>query len=132
MSKKDSTPIMSAALGNNTLPTSGTINSIGIEVNQLYAWSIQAEWTGTPTGAFTIQVSNDILPLAPSTSNPVGPNPAANVVNWSTYTGSAVVTSGSSGNWMWISQLGPYKWVRLSYTGTSGTGTVTANFFAKG
>src|ERR1700678_2049660 len=103
MSKKDSVPIMTSV----ALPASGTVNSIGIEVNQLYSWSIQAEWTGAPVGTFTIQVSNDIVPIASSTSNPVGTDPAANVVNWSTYTGSAVVTTGSSGNWMWISQLGP-------------------------
>lgn len=134
MSKKDSTPIMNAALGNGTLPATGTVNSIGIEINQMYSWSIQADWTGAPVGTFTIQVSNDIVPLAPSvtTENPVGPDPAALVTNWSTYTGSAVVTSGTSGNWMWIAQLGAYKWVRLSYTAASGTGSVTANFFAKG
>jgi hypothetical protein len=127
MSKKDSVPIMT-----NVAMATGTVNSIGIEINQLYSWSIQAEWTGSPVGTFTIQVSNDIVPLAPSTSNPVGPDPAALVTNWSTYTGSAVVTGGSSGNWTWISGLAAYKWVRLSYTGTSGTGTVNANFFAKG
>src|ERR1700679_1933549 len=119
MSKKDSTPIMNAALGNGTLPASGTVNSIGIEINQMYSWSIQADWTGAPVGTFTIQVSNDIVPLAPSTSNPVGPDPAALVTNWSTDTGSAVVTSGTAGNWMRIAQLGAYKWVRLSYTATS-------------
>lgn len=123
---------MSAALGNGTLPASGTVNSIGLEVNQLYDLSIQANWTGAPVGTFTIQVSNDNVPLAASTGNPVGPDPAANVVNWSTYTGSAVTTTAMAGNWMWITQLAPYKWVRLSYTATSGTGTVTANFFAKG
>lgn len=128
MSKKDSVPIAT----NLAMPASGTINTIGIEVNQLYDLSIQAVWTGAPVGTFTIQVSNDIVPLTPSTSNPVGPDPAANVVNWSTYTGSAVVTSGTPGNWMWITQLAPYKWVRLSYTATSGTGTLNANFFAKG
>lgn len=132
MSKKDSTPIMNAALGNSTLPASGTQTSIGVEVNQLYDLSIQAMWTGAPVGTFTIEVSNDIVPIKPIVGNPVGPDPAANVVNWSTYTGSAVLTTGTSGNWMWITQLAPYKWVRLKYTATSGTGTVTANFFAKG
>jgi hypothetical protein len=132
MSKKDSTPIMNAALGNGTLPATGTVNSIGIEINQLYSWSIQAEWTGAPVGVFQIQVSNDIVPLAPSTSNPVGPDPAALVTNWSNYTNSQVTTLGTSGNWTWIAGLAAYKWVRLSYTATSGTGTVTANFFAKG
>jgi hypothetical protein len=106
--------------------------SIGIDINQEFAWSIQAEWTGAPVGTLTIEVSNDIVPVAPSATNPVGPDPAANVVNWSTYTGSAVVLSGTNGNWMYISQLGPYRWVRLSYTATSGTGTLNAVMFGKG
>lgn len=124
--KKELVPVFT----NQTM--TGTINSIGCEINQEFSWSIQAEWTGAPVGAFTIQVSNDNAPLAASTSNPVGPDPAANVVNWSTYTGSAVVTTGAPGNWTWIAQLAPYKWVRLSYTATSGTGTVNANLFGKG
>lgn len=106
--------------------------SIGLEINQEFAWSIQAVWTGAPTGLFSIEVSDDLVPVAPSATNPVGPDPAANVVNWSTYTGSTVTVAGTAGNWMWISQLGPYKWVRLSYTATSGTGTLNATFFAKG
>ena len=107
-------------------------NSIGIDINQEFSWSIQVEWTGAPVGSFTIQVSNDIVPVAPITGNPVGPDPAANVVNWSTYTGSTVVVSGSAGNWMYISQLGPYRWVRLAYTATSGSGSMSAVMFGKG
>lgn len=110
----------------------GSSKSIGIDINQEFAWSIQAVWTGAPVGTLTIEVSNDIVPVAPSSTNPVGPNPAANVVNWSTYTGSSVVVSGTSGNWMYISQLGPYRWVRLSYAATSGSGTLNATFFGKG
>lgn len=106
--------------------------SIGIDINQEFSWSIQASWTGTPTGTLTIEVSNDIVPIASMVGNPVGPNPAANVVNWSTYTGSSVPVTGTSGNWMYISQLGPYRWVRLSYTAISGTGTLNAVMFGKG
>lgn len=127
--KKEAVPIYI----NQSMTTSS--KSIGIDINQEFAWSIQAEWTGAPVGTLTIEVSNDIVPVAPATpsnGNPVGPNPAANVVNWSTYTGSAVVVSGTSGNWMYISQLGPYRWVRLSYTATSGTGTLNAVMFGKG
>lgn len=124
--KKDSVPVIT----NASMTT--TTHSIGIEINQAFAFSIQAVWTGAPVGNFTIEVSNDIVPLAAITGNPVGPDPAANVVNWSTYTGSSVPAGGAPGNWTWISQLGPYKWVRLAYTSTSGTGTLNASFFSKG
>lgn len=106
--------------------------SIGIDINQEFAWSIQATWIGVPVGTLTIEVSNDIVPVASSATNPVGPNPAANVVNWTTYTGSAVAVTGTDGNWMYISQIGPYRWVRLSYTAISGTGTMNAVLFGKG
>jgi hypothetical protein len=124
--KKEAIPVYT----NQSMTTSST--SIGTDINQEFSWSIQVEWTGAPVGTFTIQVSNDIVPVAASTGNPVGPDPAANVVNWSTYTGSAVPVTGSAGNWMWISQLGPYRWVRLAYAATSGTGTMSAVLYGKG
>lgn len=107
-------------------------NSIGIDINQEFSWSIQAVWTGTPVGTLSIEVSNDIVPVDPSNTNPVGPDPAGQVINWSTYTGSLVVVSGTDGNWMWIAQLGAYRWVRLAYEATSGSGTLNATMFGKG
>lgn len=107
------------------------INSIGIDVSQMALASIQAEWTGAPVGSFKLQISNDILPPAPSTSNPVGPDPAANVRNWSDYTNSTTAVSGS-GNFTWNMVYVGYRWVRLVYTATSGTGSVSAAFSGKG
>jgi hypothetical protein len=125
--KKELVPLFVPAADMTT-----TQHSIGVEINQEYTWSIQAVWTGAPVGVLTIEVSNDNVPLAPVTGNPVGPNPAALVTNWSTYTGSAVPVTGTSGNWTYIAQLSPYKWVRLTYTAASGTGSLTANLFGKG
>ncbi len=124
--KKDSVPL----LINKSMASSS--KSIGIELNQEICWSIEAIWTDTPVGTLTIEVSNDIVPLAPSNSNPIGPDPAANVVNWVTYTGSEVTTDGTDGNWLWNSQIASYKWVRLSYDRMSGDGTLNVSFFAKG
>jgi hypothetical protein len=108
------------------------VNSIGIELNQEFSYSIQAVWTGAPNGTLLVEVSDDIVPIAPATGNPIGPNPAANVINWSTYTNSQVTTDAMDGNWTWISQLIPYKWARLTYNSISGSGILNATMFAKG
>lgn len=124
--KKEAVPLAV----NQDMSTSS--KTIGLDLNQEFGYSIQAVWTGAPVGTFTVEVSNDIVPVAPATSNPVGPNPAANVVNWSTYTNSEVTTDGANGNWTWISQLIPYRWARLSYASTSGTGSLNVVMYAKG
>lgn len=124
--KKEAVPIAT------NVSMGASSKSIGIDINQEHSWSIQVVWTGAPVGDFTVEVSNDIVPVAASSTNPVGPDPAANVVNWSMYTGSTVAAGGADGNWMYISQLAPYRWVRLSYSRTSGTGTLSATLFAKG
>lgn len=111
---------------------SSPVNSIGIDINQEFTWSIQAIWTGTPIGTLTIQVSNDIVPVYSSPTNPVGNNPAQNVVNWTTYSNSQVPINGNSGNWTYVAQLSPYRWVRLVYTPSMGSGTINANLFMKG
>lgn len=107
-------------------------NSIGIDCNQLALASIQASWTGTAeAGTFKLQISDDIVPVAASSSNPVGSDPAANVVNWSDYTGSSTVVAGD-GNFTWNMVYVGFRWVRLVYTAASGTGTYNATFSGKG
>jgi hypothetical protein len=124
--KKEAIPIAT------NVDMSVSSKTIGIDLNQEFGYSIQAVWTGTPIGTFTVEVSNDIVPIASIPGNPIGPNPAANVVNWSTYTNSNVTTTGTNGNWTWISQLIPYRWARLSYAATSGTGNLNVVMYAKG
>lgn len=111
---------------------SDDFSSIGLNINQQFGWSIQAIWTGEPEGTLFIQVSNDPVPTASSPNNPAGPDPAANVVNWTVYSNSSVSTDGDDGDWMWVSQIPPYNWVRLSFTSTSGTGSLDAVAFIKG
>lgn len=101
-------------------------NSIGIDLNQILNCSIQAVWTGTPTGTLKIQVSNDNVPYGTSS------NPSANVVNWTDYTGSSQSLSGSAGNFVWNMLDSGYRWIRLVYTRSSGTGTINAAIVGKG
>lgn len=105
---------------------SSSINSIGINVRQFALCSIQAVWTGSPVGNFTVQTSNDIVPIS------AGSDPASNVVNWTTYTGSSSAAGGSAGDLMYVLDFSPYAWIRLAYTSTSGTGTLNSTFLGKG
>jgi len=110
----------------------GSVNSIGVDLNQVALYSIQASWSGsTPVGTLTLEVSNDIVPVASSSSSPVGSDPAANVVNWSTYTGSSTSVNGN-GNFLWnVTDVG-YRWVRVKYTRVSGSGTINVTYSGKG
>lgn len=101
------------------------INSKGIDLNQQYVYAIQAVWTGSPVGTLKIQVSNDIVP------DGVGGDQASNVVNWTDYTNSSQSISGA-GNFVWNVLEAGYRWVRLVYTKTSGSGTINAVFSGKG
>lgn len=109
-------------------------NSNGEDLNQIFMYSIQAIWTGTPVGTLKLQVSNDDVPSAPvgnATAGTAQANVAANVVNWTDYTGSVTPVSGP-GNFMWIVSDGGYKWVRVVYTAVSGAGSLTVEYNGKG
>lgn len=99
--------------------------SWGIDLNMFPVGALQAAWTGSPNGSLGLQVSNDIVAVGSG-------DPAANVANWSTYTGSATGTNGSAGNFLYnLVNLG-YRWVRLTYSNPSGAGSLAAVFVGKG
>ena len=100
----------------------GTNLSVGTNI------SIQANWTGIPTGTFKIQISNDIVDENTARNQ----DPASNVVNWSDYTGSDTQVVGVAGNWLWMDKNVGYRWIRLVYTRISGSGFMTAIFNGKG
>lgn len=104
--------------------STATCTSIGTDINQLSQYTIQAVYTGSPVGTFTLQVSTDQVPTG------VGADPASNVVNWTTYTGSSQAIS-AAGNFVWNVFPAGYHWVRLLYTKTSGTGSLSAEFNGK-
>ena len=116
-------------LATNLSMTSST-NSTGVDLNQTVAYSIQAVWAGAPVGSLFLQISNDIVPVDPSSGNPVGSDPAGNVINWTTYTGSSTAVSGS-GNFVWnVTDVG-HRWVRVAYVPTSGTGSLSITYSGK-
>lgn len=121
--------------------SASSINSIGLTLDQLFGGSIQAVVTSgtTARGYLKIQVSNDIVPLKPSAaiagtpvSQPVGSDPAGNVVNWTDYSNSIISVSGNSSHLININNNIGFNWIRLVYTKISGSGTLNANFMGKG
>lgn len=105
---------------------SGNLESNGEDLNQIFMFSIQAIFPGSPVGSLKLQVSNDSVPVSP-----VATNPSNNVVNWVDYTQSITPVS-SAGNFMWIVSDSGYRWVRLVYTAISGTGQLTVSYSGKG
>lgn len=84
--------------------------SPGIPMDKVQAMGIQAVWTGTPVGNFTVQVSNDN-------------------VTFTTLSGSSVAAGGAAGNFYWKDSSPAYKYVQVSYTGTSGSGSATVKLY---
>lgn len=80
-------------------------------------YSLQAMWTGTPTGYLFIQVSNDF------TKPPT---------NWTLIDRSLVPTNGAAGDALWKQHMAAFRWVRFGYAFGSGTGTLNARLSCKG
>lgn len=77
---------------------------------------IQCKWTGTPTGVLAVQISLDPTNLGWQTVS-FGPAPDQ-------------PAGSASGNYFSINQTGT-AFIRLIYTRTSGTGTLSAKISAK-
>lgn len=99
--------------------SAATVSSLPMDCNQIGLAAIQAVWTGSPVGSIFLEISNDET------------NTQSAIVNWSTYTGSAQAVSGV-GNFTWNLNWVGYRWIRVTYTKTSGTGTLGAIFSGKG
>lgn len=81
---------------------------------------IQAVWTGTPVGTFKLQTSNS---YQPGGAVPGG-GPAAAAGSWDDYPSSSQDSTGvTSCSWNVADIFFP--WVRVVFTSTSGTGTLT-------
>lgn len=104
-----------------TTPTdmSTSFNMSPVWLGHICNFSIQLFFTGSPTGTFKLQCSND--PGTPNSSN----QQAVGVVNWTDVAGSSQgVVAG--GDITWNVQNAGYNFVRVVYTSAGGTGTVTS------
>jgi len=102
-----------------------SLNSNGVDVGSAQNISFQAVWSGggSPVGTFTLEVSNDDVQRGLT-------NPSSNVVNWTTYSNSAIPISADGDLGYNLENIG-YRWARIKYTRTSGTATLNIQAVAK-
>lgn len=95
--------------------------SQAIYLGHIVDYAIQIFFTGTPGGNFKLQVSNDEGEIDSQTRLVQ----SRNVVNWTDVADSAF-TVAAAGNVFWDVQNAGHRWVRVVWTATSGSGTITS------
>ena len=108
-------------LNQNILPLFSSV-SLGaallgpiIDASSVRIGSISIDWTGTPVGSFSLAVSNEITAAGALPSD----------ASFDTIEGSTVaVSTDSQQTWIFTEEY-YVKWMRIVWTYTSGTGTVT-------
>jgi hypothetical protein len=101
------------------LITNGAMG-IGPLVSEVYCLdniehvSVNCEWTGTPSGTLTYEISSDM-------SDPTSFQPLA-----------SVSPAGSADQQIWLDRNAPYKYLRITYIGIGGAGTLNVNIIGKG
>ena len=98
--------------------------SAPINLYQVYMYSIQSVITGSPVGSIKLQVSNDY-------NIPQTPNGAPTPTNWTDVATSVTAINGAT-SILWEDPNTSYAWVRVVYTKTSGTGSLSARINTRG
>lgn len=88
------------------------VTSAAQDLSFYWVFSMQAVFTGSPVGSIELQASNDN-------------------VTFTTISGTNTAVSAAS-NIMWNVENAGYKYVRVFYDATSGTGSLTCTYFGKG
>lgn len=88
-----------------------TVSTPALNVRTTGFMSIQAVWTGSPVGTIALKFSNDN-------------------VTYTDYSGSAVAVSGA-GDTGWLLDSVEFYWIKVVYTKTSGTGSLTVKTMSK-
>lgn len=98
----------------------GSFTTDAVNLISIYAYAIQVSWTAgsTPVGTFKLQASND------AGDNGSGQGVSL-PVNFTDVTNSFQSISGTPGSIMYDINACAYRWVRLVYTATSGSATVS-------
>ena len=100
---------------------SGSFSSNAILIAHASYYAIQLLFTGTPQGTFKLQASNDIGQAQRGTEVDRGNL----ITNWTDITGSPQAIT-EAGNHMWAVECAPYRWVRVVWTPTGGSGSLTS------
>lgn len=101
-----------------------TVSSKPEFIGQMSYIGFDLAWTGTPTGSFTVEVSNSYSVDATGKTKNAG--------NWVALTLSTSVTATGSPNSAFIDIDGvAASWIRLTYTPSASTGLLTAYLSGK-
>lgn len=92
----------------------GEVVSPAIQLDQDFGYSVQAVWTGSPTGTLQLEASNDQVTWIPVYNSPVEIAAEDGKIMWNAWGTTA------------------YAWARLHYLSTSGTGSLSARTFIRG
>ena len=115
---------------------SGNVVGDWINLAGLDNVSFQAVWTGTPTGAFLFEVSND----APASDTTVAGKPTTQpdgrlgpsaLTLPASMTVAAAIPSGTAGDFYFDFNEMSAHWIRMSFISTSGTGALSVGAFGK-
>lgn len=109
----------------NNSDASGNITSGFIYLDQAFGFAVQAVITGSPVGSLKLQGSCD-----DGDDWAAGPGVGRGVVNWTDIPNTFQSVNGS-GIVTWNMPKSFYKWARLLYASTSGTGNITATLNVK-
>lgn len=113
--------IITIVMSSNTMTDTNVLTSNPIRIDQIYGFAVQVVFTGTPVGTFKLQGSCDSTSRQTQVSNG-GPD---TVANWTDIADSSQSVSGA-GSSMYNVVGAMYNYVRLVYTNTSSTGTITS------
>jgi len=108
------------SIKNDTDMSASSANSSAADVRKVINYAIQLVCTGSPVGTAKLQISCD-----QPNANPMPDSNIVTVTNWTDLAGSTQSIS-AAGNVAWIVQNQGAAAVRVVYTKTSGTGTITS------
>ena len=106
---------------------SASFNTAGFPIHQAIGYAVSLSWpaTGTPVGTLKLQACVD-----PSLNFDAKPD--AGLVNWYDITSASVALTGGAGTQMFLDPEAMYRWVRVVWTRTSGSLSLTTNIQFKG
>lgn len=99
---------------------SASLSTNGVDMLSLPFGAIELVWTGTPTGTFTVDGSIDAV------TSPSG------VTNWFNTGTTVTAPAGSASSTLVNLTTIGYRWIRVSYTRVSGSGSLAVTIFGKG
>lgn len=107
--------------GTRTTPSMATsFNLKPVYLGHICNYSIQLVFTGTPGGNFKLQMSNDLGRIDAASEA----EQEASISHWTDIADSAQTIS-AAGDHAWQVENAGYRWVRVVWTQTSSTGTLT-------